>query len=111
MYGQVKRGSKKSAFETRKWTYLDVFSAMHRTQIHMLAVRLSPTAPGSAGYLRSYNTARRQVERKLTDNQRQMYKAMAKEWLEKKLPPRMQQRYAHGNDSSRLELADFSNLV
>ncbi|KAN0121378.1 hypothetical protein V8E52_003274 [Russula decolorans] len=48
--------------------------------------------PGSAGYLCSYNTARRQVERKLTDNQRQMYKAMAKEWSEKKLPPRMQQR-------------------
>jgi len=27
---------------------------------------------------------------------------MAKEWLEKELPPRMQQQYKHGNDSSGL---------
>lgn len=75
---------------------------MHRKKIHKLAVKLSQNVPGSAGYLGSYNTARRQVEQKLTDNQRQKYKAMAKEWSEKTLPPKMQQRYAHGNNSSRL---------
>lgn len=75
---------------------------MHRKKIHKLAVKLSQTAPGTPGYLRSYNTARSQVEKKLTDNQRQTYKAMAKDWSEKKLPPRMQQRYVHGNDSGRL---------
>lgn len=84
---------------------------MHRKQVHKSAVKLFQTAPGSAGYLGSYSAACHQVEGKLTDNQRQMYKAMAKEWSEKKLPLKLQQRYAHDNDSSRLELADFSDLV
>jgi hypothetical protein len=84
---------------------------MHRKEIHKLANKFSKNTPGSTLYLRSYNRARNQVERKLTENQRQRYKAMAKEWSEKKLPPRMQQRYARGIDSKRLELADFSALV
>jgi hypothetical protein len=84
---------------------------MCRDEIHKLAIKLSQNTAGSAGYLASYHTARNQVEADLTDNQHQKYKVMAKEWSEKKLPLKMQQRYAHGNDSSRLELADFSALV
>jgi hypothetical protein len=90
---------------------MDVLISMHRKQIHKLAVRLSQNVPGSVEYLSQYHRARVQVEETLTDDQRRTYRAMAKEWSEKKLPPRMQQRYAHGNDSSRLELADFSKLV
>jgi len=36
---------------------------------------------------------------------------MAKEWLEKKLPPKMQQRYVGGDNFSRLELTDFSTSM
>jgi hypothetical protein len=111
LYGKLKRGSKKSAFETRKWSYRDVLTAMHRKQIHKLATKLSQNTPGSPNYLGSYNKARNQVEKKLTENQRRKYKLMAKEWSEKKLPPRMQQRYVHGDDSSRLERSDFFTLV
>jgi hypothetical protein len=84
---------------------------MHRKKIHKLATKLSQNAPGSLDYLKHYNKARKQVERKLTDDKRREYKAMAKEWSEKKLPPRMQQRYVHGNDSSRLEQSDFFALA
>jgi len=80
-------------------------------QIHKLAVELSQNTVGSSDYLSSYHTAHNQVEASLTDNECQKYNMMAKEWLEKKLPPKMQQRYAHVNGSSRLELADFSALV
>jgi hypothetical protein len=84
---------------------------MHRQEIDRLAVKLSKNVPGSLQYLRNYNRARSAVERKLTDNQRQKYKAMAKEWSEIQLPPNMQQRYAHGNYSSRLRSTDFSKLA
>lgn len=84
---------------------------MERQKINKLAVKLSKDAPGSPEYLRCYNAARKKVEEKLTDEQRQNYRAMAKQWSEKKLPPMMQRRYVHGSDSSRLELTDFSTLV
>ena len=77
-------------------------TAMNRKEISKLAIKLSQSKPGSPAYLQAYKKARNQVECKLTDNQRQRYKAMAKEWSEKKLPPRMQQRYVHGYDSIKL---------
>ena len=84
---------------------------MERENIYKLAVELSQDVPGSKDFITQYQKARIQVEAKLTDDQRQIYKAMAIEWSEKNLPPKMQQRYAHGNGSSRLESADFSMLV
>jgi hypothetical protein len=68
---------------------------MHHRKINKVAVKLSKDMPGSSGYLCNYQKARRQVEAKLTDNQRKKYRSMAKEWSEKRLPPKMQQRYAH----------------
>jgi hypothetical protein len=84
---------------------------MHRQEIHNLAVELSKNVPGSHQYLRNYNRARGQVEKKLTNSERQKYKAMAKEWSETQLPPNMQQRCVHGNYSSRLGLTDFFELA
>jgi hypothetical protein len=84
---------------------------MHRKKINKLAAKISKNVPGSSDYLSSYNKARSQVEKKLTDDQRQKYKAMAKEWSEKKLPPRAQQRYVYSNDFNRLELTDFSTRM
>jgi len=69
-----------------------------------LALKLSKNTPGLLHYLSNYHKARAKLEAKLTNDQCQSYKAMAKEWLEKKLPPKMQQWYVHGNDSSRLGL-------
>jgi hypothetical protein len=66
---------------------------MHREKIHKLAVELKKKAQSRPHYLSSYSRARTQVERKFTENQRQRYKAMAKEWSEKKPPPIIQQRY------------------
>lgn len=89
-------------------------TTMQSKKIHKLAVELSQSPPGSKEYLRSYGVARSQIERELSDNLRQSYKAMAKEWSEKKLPQREQQRYVfgrYGNGSSKLELADISALV
>ena len=90
-------------FETRKWSYHEVMIAMHREELHELATELSQTAPGSLDFLKSYHEARKQVEQKLTDAERQEYKAMAKEWSEKRLPPLMQRRYVHCNDFNGLE--------
>jgi hypothetical protein len=73
---------------------------MHRDKIHKLAVKLSQNVPGSAAYLSSYSRARRKVEEKLTENQRQSYRVMAKDWSDKQLPPSEQQRYAYRNGSS-----------
>lgn len=84
---------------------------MCHQEIHVLAVKLSKNVPGSLPYLRFYNRARSQVEKGLTDDVRQKYKAMAKEWSEAQLPPNMQQRYVHGNYSSRLGLTVFSKLA
>lgn len=75
---------------------------MHRKEIHKLAIKLAKNTPGSPHYLANYKRARNQVGEKLTEDERQKYKAMAKKWTESKLPPRVQQRYAHGSDSSRL---------
>ncbi len=98
-------------FELRKWTYLDVVIAMHRKVISQLAVKISQHKPGSPQYLSAYRRACGKVERKLSERQRRMYRVMAKEWTEKKLPLMMQQRYVHCNHSSRLELTDCFALV
>jgi len=82
-------------FELRKWTYLDIMIAMHRKVISQLAVKISQHKPGLPQYLSAYRRACGKVERKLSERQRQMYRVMAKEWTEKKLPPMMQQRYVH----------------
>jgi hypothetical protein len=74
---------------------------MKRKKIDKLATKLSKNTPGSVDYLRNYNKARSKIERKLTATERQRYKAMAKEWSERRPPPQIQQRYAHGNGSDR----------
>lgn len=84
---------------------------MNREEISKLSIDLSQGKAGSSAYLQAYKKARSQVEQELTDNQRQRYKAMAKEWTEKKLPPSMQHRYINSNDFIKLQLADFSKLV
>jgi len=67
---------------------------MHHKRINKMAIKLSNAPPGSTAYLRSYTTAHQKVEKKLTESQRQKYKAMAKDWSDKKLPPKVQYRYA-----------------
>ena len=101
LYGKIKRWSTKSAFELKKWSYLDILTVKHRKKIHKLALKLSKSLAGSPAYLASYKTARSQVESNLSDKRRQKYKALAKEWSEKNLPPKMQQRYVRSNDSNR----------
>lgn len=84
---------------------------MCRKEIHKLTLDLCKNVPGSRQYMQYYNKARSEVERSLTDDERQRYKAMAKEWSERKLPPKMQQRYVHGSESSISGLADISKLA
>jgi len=84
---------------------------MHPKKISKLAQELSNSPPGSLDYLSAYKRALTQVEGELSQRQQQKYQAMAKEWSKKKLPPRMQQRYLHLNDSHSLELANFFTLV
>lgn len=96
----MKKGSTKSAFQTLKWSFRDVLGTLHRQQINNLAIKLSKNAAGSQSYMAYYSKARNEVEKTLTDNQRQLYKAMAKQWTERVLPPDVQQRYVHGNDYS-----------
>jgi len=76
---------------------------MHCQQLHELAKKNSQDVPGSKHYIACFSKARGEVEQQLTDRQRQKYKAMAKEWSEKELPPQMQKRYLYGNISSGLE--------
>jgi hypothetical protein len=102
MYGKVRRPSKKSAFQTPRWSYLDVVTTMNRRKINKLALKLSQSRAGSPRYLSNYGRARAKVERQLTETQRRKYKAMAKEWGKHRLPRKAQQQYVHGNDSSRL---------
>ena len=84
----------------KRWSYLDVLTAMHHEQITKLAAKLSNSAPGSAAFLSAYKRACSKVEKMLPKSLLQRYHVMAKEWLEKPLPPRMQQRYAYKTDSS-----------
>jgi len=86
----------------RKWSYFDVVTTMHCKQINKLAVKLSQSVPRSSGFLSAYKRACSKFEWKLPESQRQKYQVMAKEWSEKELPLRMQQRYKHGSDSSGL---------
>jgi len=86
----------------RKWSYFDIVTTMHCEQINKLAVKLSQSAPGLSGFLSAYKRACSKFEWKLPESQCQKYQVMAKEWLEKELPPRMQQQYKHGNNSSGL---------
>jgi hypothetical protein len=67
---------------------------MHRKTISKMAVKLSNSPPGSVRYIKTYPGARRKVEKRLTENQRQKYKAMAKDWSEGNLPQKVQYRYA-----------------
>lgn len=84
----------------RKWTYLDVVTTMNRDKISKLAVERSGSPAGSPLYIRAYKGACSEFEKGLSESQRRMYRVKAKEWSEKKLPARMQQRYVHGNGSS-----------
>ena len=86
----------------QKWSYFDIVTTMHCKQINNLEVKLSQGAPGLSGFLSTYKRACSKFEQKLPESQCQKYQVMAKEWSEKELPPRMQQRYKHGNDSSGL---------
>jgi len=95
----------------RKFTYFDVVSAMRRKEIHRQTLKLSQSPSGSKSYLRCYSRARCQVEQKLSESKRQKYRAMAKAWSEKKLPPKVQRRYVHGNNSRVLELTYFSTSM
>jgi len=95
----------------RRWSYLDVVTAMHHEQIAKLAAKLSNSAPRSPAFLSAYKTARSKVSKTLPESLRHKYHVMAKEWSEKALPPRMQQRYAHETDSSGLELTYFFALA
>jgi hypothetical protein len=65
---------------------------MNRQKIHKLAVEYSKNLLEAPHYFANYNRACREVEEKFTDDQREKYKAMAKEWTEIELPPNMQQR-------------------
>lgn len=89
-------------FEPRKWTYHDVVVIMHRREINHKAIQLSQHKSGSRPYLSAYKRAFATVEKKFSETQRQRYRAMAKYWTEKKLPPMLQQRYVH------LTLAGFN---
>jgi len=91
--------------------YLNVMSAMHGKKINKQAIKILKKVLGSSDYLSHYQKACGQIEAKLTDNQHQKYKVMAKEWSEKKLPPKMQRWYVGGDDFSRLELTDFSTSM
>ena len=51
---------------------------MHRKEIDILVDELSNNVLGLPQYLHKYNVARSQVEGKLTNDQHQQYKAMAK---------------------------------
>jgi hypothetical protein len=85
---------------------------MHRKKIDKLAKKLARKAGGSAHYLGYYKKALKRVERKLSEDKRQEYEAMAKDWTEKPLPPRLQQRYVHSHDSNRSGLTScFAALV
>jgi hypothetical protein len=106
----VKRAVKKSAFETKTWTYNAVVTAMHRQEIIDMAVRLSGSRAGTPLFLKSYKQARALIEKDFPDGQRQRYKAMAKEWSEKPLPSQLQQEYVHRNNSSLLYLTDSLSL-
>ena len=81
---------------------------MHSNEIHQMAVRQN--IAGSPQYLCAYKKATGEIELKLSDNQRQKYHVMAKEWSEKKPPPKIQREYVHRNGSRRLDLADFFSL-
>jgi hypothetical protein len=93
-------------FGLRKWRYLDVVIIMHRKAINQMAIRMSQDKPGSRQYLGVYKRACGKIKQKFSESQCQIYRAMAKEWTEKKLPPKLQQQYVHCNDSSRFELTD-----
>ena len=88
-------------FEPRKWKYNDVVTIMHLREINVKAIQMSQHKSGSRQYLSTYKRAFAKVEGKFSERQRQRYRAMAKYWTEKRLPPMVQQRYVHRNDSSR----------
>jgi hypothetical protein len=84
---------------------------MQGDRVNKLAIKLSNSAPGTNAYLGSYKKARKIVKEKLSKSLCGKYKAMAKEWSEKKLPPTIKQRYMHGNYSSGLDWIHFFPLV
>jgi len=77
--------------------------AMNRPKINDLAQEILGDVPGSQRYLSNYHKARLQFEQTLSEDDRKIYNALAKKWMEKKLPKNMQKRYVHGDDSSRLK--------
>ena len=79
-------------------------------KITKLAAKLSQSPPGLLGFLHTYKKAHTQVRKELSQVERQKYKAIVKEWSEKRLPPRMQQRYVYSDDSHRPK-ANFFALV
>ena len=64
---------------------------MNREKILDLAATRTDEPPGSQKFLSFYNRARHQLQEKLTDNERQKYMGMAKDWTEGHLPQEIKQ--------------------
>jgi hypothetical protein len=60
-----------------------------------MAVEMSGSAPGSPRYLGFYQKAMKLVDEGLDEETRVKYRAEAKKWAEKTVPPQEQQRYGH----------------
>jgi len=83
---------------------------MKSKEIAKLVAELSESPPGSAEFLCAYKPACTQIKNNLSRAEKEKYEAMAKEWTNNRLPPRMQERYVYDDNSRRLG-ANFFALV
>jgi len=66
-YGKDKQTSKKCAYKTRNWMYLDVVLVKKHQKINKLSEKLLESMPGSQPFLGTWSKAQHQVELTLTD--------------------------------------------
>ncbi|KAH9031104.1 hypothetical protein EDB85DRAFT_2146272 [Lactarius pseudohatsudake] len=93
LYNKGRRAKKRSTLNLgRRWTYRDIMMDVHRQELHTMTLSLSDSKGGSDKYLGCYRKALKIIEKGLSEETKDKYRAQAKKWTEEIPPPRQQRR-------------------
>ncbi|KAH9027300.1 hypothetical protein EDB84DRAFT_1563480 [Lactarius hengduanensis] len=109
LLNKCRRDRKKFNFRGKEWTYRDILVDHHREELDKMAVEMSGSAPGSPHYLGFYQKAIKLIDEGLDEETRVKYRAEAKKWAEKTVPPQEQQRMFGKHAINTMQ--DFSETV
>jgi hypothetical protein len=94
-FGNHGRRKKKANNPVRAWSLSQVVGKVHKEEVDNLTVDASGCPKGSTGFFKFYQKVLANfVTKRLTEEEREKYRKMAREWTERSPPEAVQQEYA-----------------